>query len=91
MSVFICSTKYGGCGYIGDAWEWEDAYGDGLWMMCPQCFEDHAFFLTEDNISSLTNQKNLAKAKELLVKEISGEKGDVIPDEGRNFGGRVYS
>ena len=68
MSVLICSTKYGGCGHVGDASEWTNADHTGDWIICPKCLEDHAFQITEENIHSLTNNDNFAKALKLLYK-----------------------
>lgn len=64
MSILICSTKYGGCGYIGYAesfiWEAADI------TICPACLEDHTFQITRENIDSLTDKDNHRLANTLL-------------------------
>lgn len=68
MSILVCSTKYGGCGYIGYAesfiWATDDI------TICPSCGEDHTFQITRENIDSLTNDNNLKLASALLDLEI---------------------
>lgn len=36
--VAICSTRYGGCGHVGDVQEWDDAFDDGLDVSKIICF-----------------------------------------------------
>ena len=69
MSIFICSTTYGGCGFIGDGQA--EFGGDGDFVYCPRCGEDHAFQLTEENIGSLTNEKNRELGEKLLKNDES--------------------
>ncbi len=64
MSILICSTKYGGCGFIGHGQC--EFRGDGDYVFCPQCGEDHAFELTNENLDSLTNEKNRELARKLI-------------------------
>ena len=63
FSVLICSTTYGGCGFIGKNNEFN---GDADFIICPVCNEDHAFQLVEYNIQKLTNQDNYDAARKLL-------------------------
>jgi len=63
MSILICSTKYGGCGFVGKNTEFG---GDGDYVICPKCIEDHAFQLIEKNFDSLVNGENYKLARKLL-------------------------
>jgi hypothetical protein len=63
MSILICSTTYGGCGTFRSS---EQFGGNGDYVICPTCGEDHAFQLTDENFDSLTNEHNRTKARELL-------------------------
>lgn len=67
MSVLICSTTYGGCGFIGKG---EEFFGRGQGVVvCPVCREDHNFQITEENIVDLTNDDNYEKARQMLSEE----------------------
>lgn len=74
MTILICSTTYGGCGFIGDPSEWrqigaepqgDDPIGEDF-VVCPSCNEDHCFGLTEENLVSLTSDRNRELAQKLL-------------------------
>jgi len=70
MSILVCSTKYDGCGYVGESTEWGDwgpEYEDVL--VCPICRDDHAFQITRENIESLTDSANVSKAQNMLEEE----------------------
>lgn len=73
MSVLICSTKYDGCGYIGEG----RAFGM-KWdrVICPQCHQDHAFQLTDENFERLVDESNRDKARKMLDKENATVHGD---------------
>lgn len=64
MSILICSTTYGGCGFIGNGQR--EFTGDDNFVWCTRCGEDYAFQLTEENVDSLTNDGNRDLAKKLL-------------------------
>jgi len=66
MSVLICSTIYGGCGYVGSNRDFSSS-DDGDFVFCPACGEDHAFQILKQNINGLTNENNYEKAKELMI------------------------
>lgn len=67
MSVLICSTVYGGCGYVGNGTTFKDG-GEDL-VLCPTCDEDHAFQLTKSNLDDLTSDTNREKALSMLKDE----------------------
>lgn len=62
-SVLICTTKYHGCGFVGKASKFG---GDGDFVICPVCGEDHAFQVIDNNIQELTNEDNYEIARKLL-------------------------
>ncbi len=68
MSVLICSTKFGGCGYVGLN---TDFYHDDTFSCCPSCRDDHCFEVTVQNIGSLTDDENRPEAEKLLAFESS--------------------
>ncbi len=74
FSVLICSTVYGGCGFVGKSNEFG---GDGDFVICPICEEDHAFQIIEDNIQRLTNEDNYVIARELL-EEYNKSKSNLV-------------
>ena len=65
MSILICSTTYGGCGYVGDGSTFLQS-GIEDFVPCSECGEDYAFQLTDENINRLTNEENKKEAKSLL-------------------------
>jgi hypothetical protein len=66
MSILICSTIYGGCGYVGKS----DRFGgNGDYVICPGCSEDHCFQLTDANFNFLTNDQNRENVRKLLDEE----------------------
>lgn len=65
MSILICSTTYGGCGFIGNGQL--EFKGDADYVECPQCGEDHAFQLTRENYRDLTHKNNRDLAWLLLT------------------------
>ena len=71
-SILICSTKYGGCGHIGQSEQFSNASGDGDVVLCPQCFEDHTFGLSWEKLHSLTNLDNFAEARKALLDREEG-------------------
>lgn len=52
----ICSPKYGGCGYSGPSDTFERGDDEGDIVLCPVCYQDHAFQLTAENYASLTEE-----------------------------------
>lgn len=71
MSILICSIKHGGCGFIGQGSDWKslpEVPGDDDMddLGCPQCGEDHAFEITEENLERLTYDRNRELARKLL-------------------------
>lgn len=64
MPVLICSTKYSGCGFVGENHEF--LYRGEHIVLCPSCHEDHTFQLTDENIVSLTNEDNQDEAYKML-------------------------
>ncbi len=68
-SVLICSTKYGGCGYVGSPGNWDTLEGNNEFEcleICKVCGEDHMFQLINDNFDSLVGDSNKKRARELL-------------------------
>lgn len=68
MSIFVCSSVTG-CGYVGNSKEWADMFHDGHNRACPRCHEDHFFQVTQENIMSVTNEHNRARAMSLMEAE----------------------
>lgn len=54
VPLLICAEKYGGCGFVGrpDQFKWTDE--EHISLACPECYKDHVFGLTEQNLPSLT-------------------------------------
>ena len=69
MFILICSTTYGGCGFIGSGQY--DFDSDGDTVICHSCGEDHAFQVTEENMVSLTNEHNRELARLLITNDKS--------------------
>jgi len=68
-SILICCPKYGGCGHFGKSTQWDsesDYDHDALY--CPDCLEDHAFQLTDENFNSLI--EGIDEAKILLARAL---------------------
>lgn len=77
MNLLICSTRYGGCGHIGNSEDWkrvdtgtDDINGiivDGLdVILCPKCQQDHALALIPENYIELTDNNNCREAEKRL-------------------------
>lgn len=66
MSVLICSTIYDGCGYVGEGHMFD---GNGDFIICPSCHDDHAFQLTDENFDRLVNDSNRDEAREMLDRD----------------------
>lgn len=73
MSIWICSTTDGGCGFIGHYSEFEVETNSSIdwdcaWdeVNCPSCSEDHCFQITKENLVELTNEVNRVLAEQLL-------------------------
>jgi hypothetical protein len=67
MSILICSTKYGGCGYVGENHTFKLKVNHAF---CPQCYGDHCVFqLSDENFERLVDEFNRDKARKMLDKE----------------------
>lgn len=75
MSILVCSFVSNGCGYVGKSSEWDSPYGTGDIVICPKCMEDHAFQVTMENISRVTDESNYTVARSLLLVE---EMNDIL-------------
>lgn len=73
MSVLVCSSQYGGCGYVGVGKDWKtlDVTEDDCYFLCPKCGEDHAIQVTDENISRLFagDEDGLSRAQQLIDRE----------------------
>ncbi len=65
QTVLICSTTYGGCGFVGRPEDFDGLAGEDL-VLCPECGEDNCFQITRENIGNLTNEENYDKAHRML-------------------------
>lgn len=85
MSILICSTKHGGCGYIATSEDWLSALGhsqglEGDDTPCPACGKIHcaAYVLTDKNFENLVDEDNREKARQMLDKDNASIHGNEL-------------
>lgn len=49
MAILVCSTVYGGCGFIGEGFRHVGEHH----VFCPECNKDHVFQVTTENLNGL--------------------------------------
>jgi hypothetical protein len=74
--MLICIPKYGGCGYIGNNFEWKRITQNSIiekheiddMIICPKCLDDHVCQLTDNNFDSLTENESEEYKKKARLK-----------------------
>jgi len=77
MSILICATTYGGCGYIGEGMTFPDTNEKGD-PKCPTCGQEAIFQLGDGNFDSLTNADNAELARRLLDEDNANIHGELL-------------